>query len=216
MLTQITVAPAETGANGAERRVVTRTVDRARMSERAQRIIPSALLVVTLLAFTQLIALWPAALAAAPAVGAPAIVKTTILFGLWTAHFAPEVAVALMVALVGLLGALLSVARRFQKYALHDALTSRDQWSYALIPLQGAILAVVVYFTLRGGFVGVDSTKPLNPYGIAAVAGLVGLFTESAMHKLRAVMRTLLGDTEQPTVGQKSTAADQRTTYVGD
>ena len=39
-----------------------------------------------------------------------------------------------------------------------------------LRPFQGAILALIVYFTLRGGFLGQDATSPVNPYGVAAIS----------------------------------------------
>jgi hypothetical protein len=180
------------------------------MSARLKKIVPSLLVGLSVLAFSQLVALWPAVLNAMPDVARPAsgggnavvttpeAIQSTLLFGLWTPSFHPEVAVLLMVVTAGLLGALIGAGRKFQRWAHLDQLTERDQWSYALLPLQGAMLAIVVYFTFRGGFLGTGATAPLNPYGIAAVAGIVGLFTDNAMHKLRQIMDTLFGQTAQP------------------
>ncbi|MDQ3675364.1 MAG: hypothetical protein M3401_00960 [Actinomycetota bacterium] len=46
---------------------------------------------------------------------------------------------------------------------------------------------------MRGGFLGQDGSSPINPYGVAAIAGLVGLFTRHATAKLSAVFDTMLG-----------------------
>jgi hypothetical protein len=174
-------------------------------------LIPLAVVVASVLVFSQLVALWPAVLNATPDIsragaGANAVITTpqamesSMLFGIWTPSLEPEVAVLLMVVMTGLLGALIGTGRKYQRWAHRDLLTKRDEWSYALLPLQGAMLAVVVYFTFRGGFLGTDATAPLNPYGIAAVAGIVGLFTDNAMHKLRQIMDTLFGRPTQPAV----------------
>ena len=60
-------------------------------------------------------------------------------------------------------------------------------------PVQGAALALIVYFTLRGGYLGQDQTAPVNPYGVAALSALVGLFTRHAVSKLTDVFDTLFG-----------------------
>jgi hypothetical protein len=185
------------------------------MGPTARTAIPLAVVAASLLVFSQLVALWPAVLNATPdisreAAGAvistPEPMRSSMLFGVWHPSFQPEVAVLLMVVMTGLLGALIGTGRKYQRWAHSDLLTRRDQWSYALLPLQGAMLAVVVYFTFRGGFLGTDATAPLNPYGIAAVAGIVGLFTDNAMHKLRQIMDTLFGRPTQPEVEAEATA----------
>jgi uncharacterized membrane protein YeaQ/YmgE (transglycosylase-associated protein family) len=186
--------------------------DRRPMSPRLRKIIPTLLVGLSVLTFSQLVALWPAVLNAMPDVARPAsaggnavlttpeAIQSTLLLGLWHPRFHPEVAVLLMVVIAGLLGALIGTGRKFQRWAHLDQLTERDQWSYVLLPLQGALLAIVVYFTFRGGFLGTGSGTPLNPYGIAAVAGIVGLFTDNAMHKLRQIMDTLFGQPTQPEI----------------
>jgi len=47
-----------------------------------------------------------------------------------------------------------------------------------------------VYFTLRGGYLGQDQSAPVNPYGVAALSALVGLFTRHAVSKLTDVFDT--------------------------
>jgi hypothetical protein len=53
-------------------------------------------------------------------------------------------------------------------------------------------LALVFYFVIRGGFLTTSGgAKDINPYGIAALAGLVGMFSKQATDKLSEVFSTL-------------------------
>lgn len=53
-------------------------------------------------------------------------------------------------------------------------------------------LALVFYFVIRGGFLTTSGgAKDINPYGIAALAGLVGMFSKQATDKLSEVFGTL-------------------------
>jgi hypothetical protein len=187
------------------------------MGHKTRTAVPIALVALILFTFTQLVALWPAVLNAMPDVAQPAsgpadavitapdAITSSLLLGAWHPTLNPEVAILVMVVTCGLLGALVGTGRKFQRWAHLDQLTDRDKWSYALLPLQGAMLAAVVYFTFRGGFLGTGSTTPLNPYGIAAIAAIVGLFTDHAMHKLRQIMDTVFGQPTQPAVEGEAT-----------
>jgi hypothetical protein len=50
---------------------------------------------------------------------------------------------------------------------------------------------------LRGGYLGQDQTAPVNPYGVAALSALVGLFTRHAVTKLTDVFDTLFGKPQE-------------------
>lgn len=76
---------------------------------------------------------------------------------------------------------------------------------YLLRPFIGLSLALVVYFAIRGGLLSVvlsggeanDASK-INPFGIAAISGLTGMFSKQAADKLAEVFSTLFksqGDT---------------------
>jgi hypothetical protein len=53
-------------------------------------------------------------------------------------------------------------------------------------------LALVFYFAIRGGFLSTTGgAKDINPYGIAALAGMVGMFSKQATDKLSEVFSTL-------------------------
>ncbi len=63
---------------------------------------------------------------------------------------------------------------------------------YLLRLVVGVLLALLFYFTVRGGFFsGSAQTSSVNPYGIAAIAGLAGLFSKQATDKLREVFETV-------------------------
>jgi hypothetical protein len=182
-----------TSGNGAPP-VAAHVVRERPMPGREASALGASFMVFGALLFTQLLAIWPAVIAATS--GDPAPV-TPVLFGVKHIAFHPEVALLLMVALTGSLGSLVELIRGFTKHAGRDDLSRRWEWWYGLRPVQGATLALIVYFALRGGLLGVDSTTPLSPYGLAAFAGLTGLFTLHAVKKLSAVFDTLFGTPDE-------------------
>ncbi len=180
-------------------------VEEQPMGTTQRSLIGGLLMLATVVLMSQLVAVWPAVAAVTtPTLGdqAPlAIPATPLLFGLVTTTFTTDVVLMSMVLIVGALGALVGVTRRFLYFAGRDQLTKRDEWSYLMRPVQGAMLALIVYFTLRGGYLGQDQSAPVNPYGVAALSALVGLFTRHAVSKLTDVFDTLFGkpkDEEHP------------------
>lgn len=98
----------------------------------------------------------------------------------------------LIVLLSGALGGLLHSLRSISWYVGERRL----KWSwvlfYACLPFVGAILALLFYLLIRGGLVSTQgTTKDLNPYGLAAIAGLVGLFSIQAVEMLKKVFSTI-------------------------
>jgi len=175
-------------------------VDKRPMGGSQRNTIGGGLVMVTVLLMTQLLAIWPAVMAAtAVSPKKPQVVTTPLLFGLVDMRFEPQVALIAMVLMVGALGAIIGGSRRFVYFATRDELTERDEWSYLIRPMQGAALALIVYFTLRGGYLGQDQNAPVNPYGIAALSALVGLFTRHAVSKLTDVFDTVFGEPKEET-----------------
>jgi hypothetical protein len=162
------------------------------MGARQRRIIGVSLVIATLLLLIELVSLWPAVAAATDGENSP-VPATPLLLGVSHTDLDADVVLIAMVLVVGALGALVGVSRRFLYYAIRDELTVRDAWSYVMRPFQGSMLALIVYFTLRGGYLGQDQTAPVNPYGVAALSALVGLFTRHAVSKLTDVFDTLFG-----------------------
>lgn len=124
----------------------------------------TALVLTMVLLMAQLIAIWAAVTSAtSTADPKPPIPRSALLFGLAHDTFTPDVVLIVMVLLVGALGALVGATRRFLHYAGRDELTRRDQ------------------------------TAPVNPYGVAALSALVGLFTRHAVSKLTDIFDTMFG-----------------------
>lgn len=114
------------------------------------------------------------------------------LFGCWFVLWG-ETRLLLIVMLCGFLGALIYSLRSFLWYAGNRNLVRSWLALYALVPLVGAMLAVVFYLVLRGGLFSPSTTiSDTSPFGFAAVAALVGMFTNQAAEKLRSVFETLL------------------------
>src|ERR1044072_5500592 len=116
-------------------------VDKQPMGCKQRRTIGTTLVVMTVLLMTQLLALWPAVMAATViAPEKPGAVATPLLFGLAPVRFDVQVSLIAMVLMVGALGALVGGSRRFLYFATRDELTKPDETSYVLGPIQGAAL----------------------------------------------------------------------------
>ena len=103
-----------------------------------------------------------------------------------------DVRLLLVVMMAGGLGSFVHVATSFSDYVGNEKLTSNWLWFYVLRPFIGMMLAVVFYLVIRGGFLGINNTADsINPFGIAALAGLVGMFSKQATDKLSEVFDTL-------------------------
>jgi hypothetical protein len=104
-----------------------------------------------------------------------------------------ETRLLIIIALAAALGAFVHVATSFTDYLGAGTYDARWLWYYVLrIPI-GISLAYVFYFAIRGGILTTTSpsTTDVNPFGLAAIAGLVGLFSKQASDKLQEVFETL-------------------------
>jgi hypothetical protein len=148
-----------------------------------------------------LIVLWPAVREATytpgkgPTSSTPANALHNVgpisLFGV---SYSPDsdVALLLLVAVLAALGSYVHAATSFVDFAGNRRLIVSWIWWYPFRLFVGVALAEIFYFAIRAGFFGTDTpTEFINPYGIAAVAGLVGLFSKQATDKLREVFETL-------------------------
>jgi hypothetical protein len=98
----------------------------------------------------------------------------------------------LLVVVAGILGAFVHGATSLADYIGNNNFNSSWTWFYLLRPPIGMSLALVFYFVIRGGFLSTTGgAADINPYGIAALAGLVGMFSKQATDKLGEVFKTL-------------------------
>ena len=102
-----------------------------------------------------------------------------------------EKALLLVVVFSGALGAFLHVATSFSDYVGNRRLMRSWLWFYILRPVVGAGLALLFYFAVRGGlFTTSAGSSDLNPYGMAALGAMVGLFSKQATNKLQQIFDT--------------------------
>jgi spore maturation protein SpmA len=92
------------------------------------------------------------------------------------------------------IGSMITTILGYLKHASEkrDFKLSYAPWYFAR-PLIGVLLGVVFYFVLKGGLlaIGAPKTNSINVYGLGGFATLVGLFSKSAVEKLRDVFGTL-------------------------
>ncbi len=106
----------------------------------------------------------------------------------------------LIVMFAGALGGLVHALRSFYWYAGCRKLVLSWTGFYITLPVLGAAMATIFYLVVRGGFFSPQSsTSDTSPFGFAAVAVLVGMFTEQAAMKLKQILETLLAEAPKGT-----------------
>lgn len=141
-----------------------------------------------LLALYSLWRFWPTP---PPATGsAPASAKFSYFS--WHLSLTRDQQFFIIVALAGVIGAMLHGLRSLSAYIGERYLFRSWIAYYALLPFVGGLIATIVYLVLRAGLLpGATSSSQPDPYGIAAIGALMGLFSAQAAEKLKAVFETL-------------------------
>jgi len=102
-----------------------------------------------------------------------------------------------IILLCGMLGGLVHSLRSFAWYAGNRKLVLSWTAFYVTLPFVGGAMALIFYLVIRGGFFPQAQISETNPFGFAALAVLVGMFTEEAAVKLKSVAATLLTTAEK-------------------
>jgi hypothetical protein len=102
-----------------------------------------------------------------------------------------EIRFILLVAIAAALGSLIQIALSFTAFLGNGTFKTRWTWWYYLRIPVGAGLAVLFYFALRAGFFTSVSGQDVNPFGVAALGGLVGMFSKKASLKLQDIFDEL-------------------------
>lgn len=119
------------------------------------------------------------------------------LFG-FSRDVSTEIRLFVIVALAGSLGGLMHSTRSAAWYVGHGGLRWRWVPYYLVTIALGAGLASVFYLVIRGGvFTGKATSADVNPYGFAAIAALVGLFTEQALVMLKRIASQVFAEAPQ-------------------
>jgi hypothetical protein len=131
---------------------------------------------------------WPAP---PPATGSAPPTAAFSYFG-WHLSLSQSQQFFLVVAFAGAMGAMLHGLRSLSTYIGEQYLFRSWIAYYVLLPIVGGLLATVVYLVLRAGLLpGEASSSQPDPYGVAAIGALVGMFSAQAAEKLKAVFETL-------------------------
>jgi hypothetical protein len=92
----------------------------------------------------------------------------------------------------GGVGAFLSSILSLATYIGNRELTRSWAIWYLARPPAGMMLALLVYFILRGGLLTpAASVDVLSPYGVAAFSGLIGMFVRQATDKMRDIAEAM-------------------------
>jgi hypothetical protein len=127
-----------------------------------------------------------------PAGSQALVTNIPIKFLRWCISTTFDERLIMLVIIAGILGSFVHGATSLADYIGNDNFNKSWTWFYLLRPAIGMALALVFYFVIRGGFLTTSGgAKDINPYGIAALAGLVGMFSKQATDKLSEVFTTL-------------------------
>jgi len=118
--------------------------------------------------------------------------KTAIKIFKFEAEIQPETRLLLLVMTMGAFGSYVHAATSFVSYVGNRSFVKSWTWWYVLRPFIGVALAVIFYFVIRGGLLSAGAAaSDISPYGFAAMAGLVGMFSKQATDKLEEVFSNL-------------------------
>lgn len=98
----------------------------------------------------------------------------------------------LIVMVTGALGSHVHAATSFATYVGNRRIRLSWAWWYVLRPFIGMAMALIFYFVVRGGLLSTGAAaNDISVFGLAATAGLVGMFSKQAADKLRELFDTL-------------------------
>jgi hypothetical protein len=100
----------------------------------------------------------------------------------------------LLVIFMGAFGALLGASRSFVAFVGNRTFAPSWSFFYLFRPMFGAGLALIVFLGYRIGAInGPKGGSPADPFAAAFVAGIVGLFADTVLQKLKEVIDQLFG-----------------------
>lgn len=147
------------------------------------------LVLFSILLLYSLIQFWPSS--TPPSGGSPSASSVTFFY--WPIYISEDVRLILIVAMAGALGGMVASLRSLYWYVGNRELVWSWMLMYVLRPFVGTTLALVFYFVIRGGLFSPQATiTDSSPFGFAGLSGLIGLFSEQAVLKLKELAETLL------------------------
>lgn len=152
-------------------------------------LITGYLLALAMLLVVALVQVWPGP---TPAGGTgPSSTRVLLLF--WSMEVSDEVRLLLLVIFTGAMGGILHALRSVAWYIGEQQLKRNWLPTYITQPFVGSTLAFLFYLVVRGGFFSPQASfQQTSPFGFAAMAGLIGMFSPQAVLKLKEVAETIL------------------------
>jgi hypothetical protein len=153
--------------------------------------------VVVIAAINVLLSVWPVPTPPpAPGVAAPttdAAVAVKLLWGVFTVNITANDRLMLIAIVMGVIGAMVHAMTSFADFVGNRRLAKAWLPWYFLRPLIGSGLALFFYIGFRAGLLTTSTAEGgiINPFGIAAVGGLAGMFSKQATDKLNEVFTTM-------------------------
>ena len=102
-----------------------------------------------------------------------------------------------LVALSGFLGSMIHLSSSLTNYIGAGQLQSNWLPWYFVKPFTAMGVALVFYFVLKAGLVGLETGVGINPFGIVVISALAGLFTDKATLKLEEIFTTIFKPQDQ-------------------
>lgn len=128
------------------------------------------------------------------------------VFGRQVTFANDDVRLLLILVITAALGSFVQVATSFSTFLGNKQFLRQWIWWYVLRAPIGIALALLFYFAVRGGFFTSVSGADVNPFGIAALGGLVGMFSKQASDKLQDVFTSLFNSNLDAARADKLTA----------
>jgi hypothetical protein len=118
----------------------------------------------------------------------------------WDRPITREMQLFLIVLFAGALGSYIHGIRSLTAYIGNQQAVASWFWFYITVPFVGMAMAVVFYAAIRGGFVAGSpaDVKSVNPFGVFAIAAMVGMFADKAGQKLADIFDALFKSNQAP------------------
>jgi hypothetical protein len=136
-----------------------------------------------------------------------------LFWGIFRRQIQDESRLLGIVMVAGALGGFLHAAKSFSAYVGNQRIYINWFWWYIVRPFSGMVLATLFYFLVRGGLLtGQTTADQVSDFGMAAVAGLAGMFADRAALKLEEVFANLFktDDARKDKLGGSEDATGKR------
>jgi len=146
--------------------------------------------VIVVAAIDMVLSIWPPD----PSVSSPQpVTHVTILWGQIGANITANDRLMLIAILMGVIGAMVHAMTSFADFVGNHRLARSWLPWYFVRPMIGGGLALFFYVGVRAGFLTTSTASQgdINPFGIAAIGGLAGMFSKQATDKLNEIFTTM-------------------------